>query len=200
MIDPFEPSSLIRYDRTRPELEELLLFSVCVAGKSAGTTVGAMEKLYGALGMRPGASPFRALRRALDADVDLPQVLRGCGFGCFNQRTRTLRALLDAGLDLRTCGVEELERIPGIGMKTARFFLLYSRPGVRVAVIDTHIRKYLALRGHEVPERGGLGRSAYLRLEAAFLREYDRRGARLSLPEFDLAIWSRYAVGRRKAA
>ena len=39
--------------------------------------------------------------------------------------------------------LEELLKIPGVGNKTARFFLMHSRPGFKGAVIDTHIHGWL---------------------------------------------------------
>lgn len=81
--------------------------------------------------------------------------------------------------------------IRGVGEKTSRYFLLHSRRDCgRIAVLDTHILKYLRHLGHIVPK--GLPKGAgYARLEALVIAAADSAG--MSMPDFDLAVWSHYA-------
>jgi hypothetical protein len=81
-------------------------------------------------------------------------------------------------LNLRTCTVADLEAVHGIGPKTARMFLLHSRPAQRVAVLDTHILAWLAQCGvADVPRSTPPAGKHYERLELAFLDLCDKAGA-----------------------
>jgi 3-methyladenine DNA glycosylase/8-oxoguanine DNA glycosylase len=81
----------------------------------------------------------------------------------------------------------ELEMIPGIGPKTARYFLMYTRPedADAWAAIDTHVKKYLA----ELGVRSG----KYEVLEAEFLSRAKVLG--MTSRELDDAVWAYYARG-----
>jgi hypothetical protein len=190
MIDPI---NMTQYDLSKPDLEEVILFCCAVAGKNALTTAKALDKFL--IGLRADCStlwdtegsPFVLLRCGWRHD--LAQRIKSCGMGCFNHRARTFLALAHSGLDLKTCTVEELEKIPGIGPKTSRYFLLHTRRDVRVAVLDTHILRYMSDLGHEVPRSTPTGKR-YLDLEQTFIGLADL--SQKSLAQFDLDIWNEY--------
>jgi thermostable 8-oxoguanine DNA glycosylase len=92
-----------------------------------------------------------------------------------------------ANLDLRTCSPAELEAIHGIGPKTARFFIIWTRQDARVAALDVHILRWMRNLGYDAPRQTPSGKR-YAVLEAAFLAEADRRG--LSPQALDAQIWS----------
>lgn len=194
MIDP---TKMTRYDLPNSELEEVILFCCAVAGKNALTTAKALDKFL--LGLREDCatlfcfdgSPFELIR--CESQDNLAQRIKSCGMGCFNHRARTFLALANSDLDLKKCTFQELEEIPGIGPKTSRFFLLHTRRDVELAVLDTHILRFMSDLGYQVPRSTPTGKK-YAQIERWFLREWrlDRRLSKKSLAEFDLAIWNRY--------
>jgi thermostable 8-oxoguanine DNA glycosylase len=93
-------------------------------------------------------------------------------------------------VNLKTCGPRDLEDIYGIGPKTARAFICWSRSDVSHAILDTHILKWLKQQGVDrVPKSTPTGIS-YMRLEKEFL---SRVPASMTPAEFDLSIWTSFA-------
>lgn len=184
MIDP---SDVIKYDRTDAELEEWWLFSCVVAGKTARTQARLLENFLVSLGF-PEASPFEGMRAAVTSGTLVDQ-LRASRLGQYNRLARCFEESLT--LNLRTDPVEAFERIHGVGAKTARMFVMHSRPNQRLAAIDTHILKFLKSRGYDVPAATPSGRK-YRELELVFLDLADEAG--LSPSDYDLEIWKSYAA------
>jgi len=182
MIDPTKISN---FNLTNYELEEVMLFWVLVAGKTAIRITKSLNAILNHLG---GATPFEKIRGA--GKENLPQVLKDNGVGCFNNKAKALWGLVNKGLNLRTCSVEELESVYGIGPKTARCFVIHSRPNAQYAALDTHILKFLRSKGYNVPKSTPTGKK-YRELEIIFLRYAEA----LDMPvaELDLAIWNKYA-------
>lgn len=195
MIDPIE---MTKYDLSRSKLEEVILFCCAVAGKNALTTAKVLDKFLIELKVEARyftdslKTPFDLIRHKtflFDGREKLAQKLKSCGMGCYNQRARSFYALAWSNLDLKKCSIEELEEIPGIGPKTSRFFLLHTRRNVRVAVLDTHILKFMRDLGHEVPRSTPTGKK-YLELERVFIGMAEC--SHKSLAQFDLDIWNEY--------
>lgn len=90
--------------------------------------------------------------------------------------------------------LEDLEAIPGIGPKTARCFLIHSRPDQQYAGLDTHVLKFLRDKGHEVPASTPTGKK-YKELEKVFLQYAAESG--MTVADFDLAIWNQYRSVKR---
>lgn len=183
-----DPENITRFDMDDRELELVLLFWVCAAGKNARVAAGNLDRL-----LRHGCelfgvkAPFSII---LGFGHGLPNVLREHGIGCYNNKARTMLELAGTGLDLKSCSVSALEGVKGIGPKTARCFIMHSRRGVRHAGLDTHCLKYMRERGVDVPKSTPSGRR-YLELENIFLGMADESG--LTVAEFDLEIWRRYS-------
>jgi thermostable 8-oxoguanine DNA glycosylase len=183
-----DPENITRFDLRDWELELVLLFWVCAAGKNARVAAGNLDRLlcrgrdlFGAEG------PFFIIQ---NYGANLPEALRNHGIGCYNNKSRTMLELASSGLDLKSCSVSDLEEVRGIGPKTARCFLMHSRRGVRHAGLDTHCLKYLRERGVDVPKSTPTGRR-YLELESIFLDMADESG--MTVAEFDLEIWRKYS-------
>lgn len=187
MIDP---QNIIQYNRTHKELEQLLFFCVCVAGKSASTIAPRVNDLTDGY-MTPWDYPKSLWEYLLFSSGDsLATILKNAGIGCFNQRQSTVMSLNANQLNLKTCTVSDLEGIFGIGPKTARFFLLSSRRNVKHAALDTHLLKWLKSQGIEnVPKSTPNGKQ-YARLEKEFLNRVPKNQ---TPAEFDLEIWKKYA-------
>jgi hypothetical protein len=137
MIDP---CNVTNRARSPAELEEFLLFCVVVAGKNADQQAGKLERFLG------GRSPFAFIRRS-DREGKLEERLRRVRLGKYSLLVRSFRQLAGSGIDLAACGWEELTRFPGIGLKTAKFFVLHSRGGEMHGVLDTHVLGWMRDNG-----------------------------------------------------
>ena len=183
------PDEITNYNRTKYELEEFMIFAICAAGKNANTTATILNKIF-AYCEKEGRSPlnYLGMRRYL------PQYLKRQGIGCYNNRTKTIRALnykVWTSVDfLETATLEELEEIHGIGPKTSRFFLMHSRPNQRYAALDTHILKELNAQGVPAPKSTPAYGRRYKQLEQEFVRLADV--AQMSVADYDLFVWKKW--------
>jgi len=116
-------------------LEEFLLFCVVVAGKNADQQARKLEVFLG------GREPFRFIRSL--GPGELAAGLRRVKLGKYTLLTESFRRLAAAGLDLRRCAWQDLTLFPGIGIKTAKFFVQHSRPDEMHAVLDTHVLAWM---------------------------------------------------------
>jgi thermostable 8-oxoguanine DNA glycosylase len=186
-----DPQNIVR-NYTDEELQELLIFCVCVAGKSAATIAPRVDKLFKFLQVHTGGDCPLDYSYALP--LDLWSVLQDLGIGCYRMKATAIKEVAELisynELNLRTCTVEELEAIHGIGPKTAKAFIMWSRPNEQHAILDTHILKWMKEQGIEnVPKSTPTGKN-YARLEQEFL---SRVPDGMTPAEFDLQIWKGYA-------
>jgi len=179
---------ITNFNSTDNELQEVILFWICVAGKNADTTARNLDRLLSGI---DGNTPFEKIKKV--GAEKLPQTLKKFGIGCYNNKARALWEIVNSNLDLRTCSVENLEGIYGIGPKTARCFIIHSRPDAKCAGLDTHILKFLRSKGHDVPKSTPSSKKQYKELEELFLKYTEESGQ--SVAEFDLGIWRYYAYG-----
>lgn len=183
MIDP---TRITNFNLSIPELEEVLLFWVCAAGKNAMTAARGLEGVLRDLNGH--SQPFKSILR-FGADY-LGDILKKNGIGCYNNKSKTFWQLADSGLDLKTCGLDDLQGIYGIGPKTARCFIMHSRKDARCAGLDTHALKFMRDLGYDVPSSTPTGRR-YLEIEKQFLKLVDL--AAMPVAELDLLIWRVYS-------
>jgi thermostable 8-oxoguanine DNA glycosylase len=185
-INMITTENFTNYNRTQEELEELLIFSIMVANKPADRTAKVVDKL---LKFSRAKTPFGKIR-SLIKQGRLEQCLRNVRAGQYQRISRGLKDLVGSNLDLKNCSIQCLENIYGIGPKTSRMFILHTRPKQKIAVLDTHILKYLKTLGHIVPKSTPIGKK-YLELENKFLdhaKQLDR-----DVADLDLEIWKSYA-------
>ena len=183
MIDP---QKITDYDRTDSELEELLLFAAAVTGKTA---VVIAKQLDNFLRYGPAdRSPFEKVKWMIK-NGKLDFYLRNSSIGQYTRLNKAYREIVK--LNPRTCTVNELEDVHGIGPKTARFFLLHSRRNQRIAALDTHMMTFLREKGYTKLENTPSSRKKYAELEAVFITEADKAGK--SVADFDLSIWNKYS-------
>lgn len=185
-------TEITKYDRTNVEAEEFALFCLAVAGKNANQTALALERF---LSRRlPEQGPF-AFIREVDSLSGLRELLVEARLSPYGTRERGFRALASSGLNLRTCTPQDLEAIPGIGPKTARFFVMHSRAGQEHAILDTHILKWLREQGLTTAPKTTPTGHMYASWEQSYLArargEARRRG--ITLADLDLMIWKHYA-------
>jgi hypothetical protein len=169
------------------DIQAFAVFCMCVAGKNGARTERAVEAL---LDRRGGDGVFAWIRLMAEAGL-LEGELRKAGIGQYRKLVRGLSELVNSGLDLRACTVDDLEAIHGIGPKTSRYFLMRTRDGVRHAALDTHILKWLRDMGYAVPKSTPQSRTRYRELEGLYLAEADR--LHLDPAELDRAIWATYS-------
>jgi len=136
MIDP---NRVTKTGRTQEELEEFLLFCVVVAGKNADQQAAKLERFLA--GRRPFAHILSSGR-----DGSLGSRLREVRLGKYTLLARSFLELARSGADLGACTWEDLTRFPGIGIKTAKFFILHSRPNEMHGVLDTHVLAWMSER------------------------------------------------------
>lgn len=184
-----DPRYVTNYNRSEEELESFLLFAVSVAGKTAKQISKALNHFLNGEEWKCdiSSSPFFttpfALIRYMYAENILEQHIRQSRLGQHNKLKRAFTEISFSEIDLNVCSVSELEQIHGIGKKTSRFFILHTRPNVRIACIDTHIKKWLSELGYKSKK--------YETLEAAFLDEADKRCRNYA--ELDLELWNYYS-------
>jgi thermostable 8-oxoguanine DNA glycosylase len=137
----FNPQSPISYDRTDAQLEELILFLVAVAGKNAETTAKLLDKFF--YTDTAEVSPFMQIKGMDTVTGMVMERIKKAGFGCHTRLTKGFLQLAYSKLDLRNCSLDELMEIHGVGRKSASCFLAWTRKDVKVAMLDTHLLKYL---------------------------------------------------------
>lgn len=197
------PTAVTDFNRSNPALEEFLLFGIAVAGKDSDQTAEALERF---LSRRPAKetfppqytqSPF-AYIRTLDGAGLLRSELEHARLSPYGQRERSFRAVAYSGLNLRTCTADDLQAIPGIGPKTARFFLIHTRPDGGGAALDTHILRWMRdMTGDQSIPKATPPVSTYGKWEKLFLDLVAASMPGMNLGEADLLIWTAYS-GRGK--
>lgn len=207
MIDP---TSVICYNRNPWELEEFLMFCILVAGKNAKTTARLQEELlnYCQLHQKRKMGPFELIYETFKFSKQnsvfvLPSLackMKGIGFGCYNLKAKSLWMMAERiheGLDISKCSVEDLESVIGIGPKTARFFLVFSRPDQNdIAVLDTHVLRFLREEHNvECPMQTPSGRK-YKEIESKYVEIVKKSG--MTMAQYDLNIWKIYSQNKKR--
>jgi endonuclease III len=179
-----DPLNVTDYARSQDELEQFWIFCVVVAGKNADQTAGKVARLLA--GRLPRQTPLEYLK---SLGPSLRSALMACRTGQYRRIGRALCESFD--LDLRTAPVEVLQALYGVGPKTARFFVLHTRPESRVAVLDTHILKWLKqLRVKNLPEHTPGSLARYLQIESLAIGAMERAFPGMSLAQADLHVWA----------
>ncbi len=188
MIDPNDVTDPAR---TPAGLEEFLLFCVVVAGKNADQQAAKLERFLG------GRRPFAHIRSS-DREGLLEARLREVRLGKYALLCRSFRELAHSGADLGSCTWEELTRFPGIGIKTAKFFVLHSRPAEMHGVLDTHVLAWMREHwegagrgGPRVPGHSPQEPRAYRFWETVYfgMVAARRHGGAVDWAKFDLDLW-----------
>jgi hypothetical protein len=187
-----DATDVTKYDRTEYELEEFLLFCISVAGKTAKHISVALDRFLECKDEYPVVKKYSPFSKIiyLHGENRLLGAIQDSGLGQHTKLTKSFIEVAHSFIDLSMCTVEDLEDFHGIGPKTARYFILHSRPNQRIACLDTHLLKWLGDRGYDVPKSTPSGKR-YAELEQVFLKEADEMGVDPAV--LDLSIWNNYS-------
>jgi len=194
-----DPNDITNFNRTPAQLEEFWLFGLVVQGKTAKVQAKKLELTLGRMAahidwgvcldwQKEGYRPFDMIQHK-HSSVRL--AMEWAKLGCYNRMERAFTESANELKDvLDIAPLEMLEEIHGVGPKTARMFMLHSRPHQRLAVLDVHILRWLTAKGYDVPSATPSSQRRYVEMEGWFLDECDNIG--VSPAALDLAIWSEY--------
>ena len=193
------PTTITNYNRTEAELEEFLLFAILVAGKKAEMQAKKLDSFLFQSGLCK-MTPFEAIEHLLKlgesryytiGNNPLVICMKGHKLGQYKRLYNAFKGILKFKGNLKNVTIEQLESVNGIGPKTARFFILHSRPDAKVAVLDTHILKWLNEKGYKVP-KATPPKKKYGEIEKLFLTEAINH--QMTPADLDLSIWKSYAT------
>jgi len=192
MIDP---TKITNYNRTEAELEEFLMFAILVAGKGAGQQTKKLHDFLYQQGLTNDASingwtPFQEIEHLWKNNLLLDRMAH-FRLGQYNRIESAFKGILDFKGRLKSVTIEELESIKGIGSKTARFFILHSRPDANVAVLDTHILKWMSEKGYKSIPKATPPKKKYAEIEKLFLQEAIIH--QMTPADLDLQVWKSFS-------
>ena len=189
IIVSIDQYNITNYQRTPTELMEFLLWTTVVAGKRSDIQTKKFNELF-------AKTTTKKLLNSHGRHIQAQ--LRKVGIGQYNRIYKCwdyIRRNISPG-HLRTITREELVEVPGIGLKTASFFIAHSRPFAEVAVLDTHILSYLATEYKDlryfIPASTPQKPSDYRIWEALFLGTACQLG--ISAAELDTHVWQSLAA------
>tara|TARA_B000000557_G_scaffold77247_1_gene61869 strand:- start:16061 stop:16654 length:594 start_codon:yes stop_codon:yes gene_type:complete len=196
MIDP---KKVTDYNRNEWQLQEFLIYCICVAGKKSEIESPKVRKFCTDPRFGFGLTPFQLIRKLLSVSSvegdGLMQHLKKHKIAPYQQRYNSFKdivTLLDK--DLREVTIDELQEVRGISTKTSRFFLTHSREDFDEPVLDTHILRFLSDFGYnDVPKSTPQNPKVYERLSKLF-RSIARFEGK-SVTDFDLEVWTKYSYG-----
>jgi thermostable 8-oxoguanine DNA glycosylase len=194
MIDPY---NITNYNRTQNELEEFLLLCIVVAGKTAYIQAQKLNEFLSSVNTRlmmpENINPFQTLKSA-DQHGILFEEIKKAKLGQYKKINSGFKYIVEKEYNLNRMTPDILEKIPGVGMKTSRFFLLHSDIFYKdkIAVLDTHILKFIKENIDErAPKSTPVIPLTYRYWEDLFLKWCGNMNK--DTAEFDLETWKSYA-------
>ena len=192
-----DPYNITNYNRNENELECFLLFCIVVAGKTAYIQARKLDEFLNSINSRlmmpEHIGPFQSLKSADQHGILLEEIHKA-KLGQYKKIYKAFKYLLENKYDLKKTTPEILEDIPGVGMKTSRFFLLHSDIRYKniIAILDTHILKFIRDNiDNRAPKSTPTIRVTYKYWQDVFLYwcEVNNKDA----ADFDLEVWKSYA-------
>lgn len=194
LIDPY---NITNYNRTEEELQLFLLFCIVVAGKTAYIQAQKLSEMLQSINIRlmmpEHILPFQSIKSAEQHGI-LMEEIQKAKLGQYRKIYSAFKYITENEYNLRTTTTDQLELIPGVGMKSSRFFLLHSDINWknRIAILDTHILKFIKENiDNRAPKSTPTIKVTYKYWEDLFL--YWCEVNKKNVAEFDLDIWKSYA-------
>ena len=192
-----DPYNITNYDRTKDELECFLLFCIVVAGKTAYIQARKLDEFLTSINKRlmmpEHVNPFQSLKSAEQHGILMEEILKA-KLGQYKKIYNGFKYITEHEYDLTRMTPDLLECIPGVGMKTSRFFLLHSDKNYKdiIAILDTHILKFIKENiDDRAPKSTPTIRVTYKYWEDLFL--YWCQCNNKNVADFDLEVWKSYA-------
>ena len=196
------PKKVTDYNRNQSQLQEWLLYCICVAGKRSEIESPKVRKFILDKRFGFGLKPFELIRKLLSvSSVEMDGLKQHLHKYKIAPYTMRYNSFVDAVTllpdDLSEVTIDDLQKVRGISTKTSRFFLTHSREDFDEPVLDTHILRYLKDVGYDVPDSTPQNPSVYAKISEIFKRLANFEGK--SVTDFDLEVWTEYSYGLTKA-
>lgn len=176
---------------TKHERERFLIHAILVAGKSA--TFGATKTELLLMGAGPDG-PFDYIRR-LKREGRLRAVIEETKTGNYTKVEAAFNDIAESTIDVETCKYEDLRKIHGVGPKTARYFLMYTREDTDdeyAVALDRHTLHWLRDCGYKkAPLSTPQDEDEYLFWARAFVNEARKAG--MTVRQADTHAWNKFA-------
>ena len=192
-----DPYNITKYNRTEAELECFLLFCIVVAGKTAYIQARKLDEFLTSVNKRlmmpEHVNPFQSLKSAEQHGILMEEILKA-KLGQYKKIYNGFKYITEHEYDLTRMTPYLLECIPGVGMKTSRFFLLHSDKNYKdiIAILDTHILKFIKENiDDRAPKSTPTIRVTYKYWEDVFLYWCECNDKNVA--DFDLEVWKSYA-------
>jgi len=185
------PAEVTNYNRTQYELEEFILFCINVAGKKSSIEAPKLEVfIQRAKDITKESTPFNCIRKLIKLGR-LNEIMHWAKLSPYAQRYNSYFDVIRIK-DLRAVTLNRLLKVPGIGLKTARFFLSHSRQYFDEPMLDTHILRFLRDQGYvDAPKKTPSNENTYLYFANIF--KHIARQLGKSVTDLDLEIWKEYS-------
>ena len=185
------PAEVTNYNRTQSELEEFILFCINVAGKKSAIEAPKLEVfIERAKDITKESTPFNCIRKLIKLGR-LNEIMHWAKLSPYSQRFNSYVSVVTIK-DLQTVTLNRLLQVPGIGLKTARFFLSHSREDFDEPMLDTHILRFLRDQGYaDAPKSTPTNENTYHYFANIFKNIARQLGK--SVTDLDLEIWKQYS-------
>jgi len=185
------PAEVTNYNRTQSELQEFILFCINVAGKKSSIEAPKLEVfIQRAKDITKETTPFNCIKKLIKLGR-LNEIMHWAKLSPYAQRYSSYVAVSKIK-DLQTVSLNRLLQVPGIGLKTARFFLSHSREDFDEPMLDTHILQFLRDQGYtDAPKSTPSNENTYFYFANIFKNIARQLGK--SVTDLDLQIWKQYS-------
>jgi len=185
------PAEITNYNRTQYQLQEFILFGINVAGKKSSIEAPKLEVfIERAKNITKETLPFNCIRKLIKLGR-LNEIMHWAKLSPYAQRYNSYVAVSKIK-DLQSVSLNRLLQVPGIGLKTARFFLSHSREDFDEPMLDTHILRYLRDQGYaDAPKSTPSNENTYYYFANIFKNIARQLGK--SVTDLDLEIWKQYS-------
>ena len=197
MMTKIDPYNITKFDRTEEELQLFLLFCIVVAGKTAYIQAEKLEQFLCSVNKRlmlpDNVNPFQTIKSAEQHGI-LFEEIKLAKLGQYKKIYSGFKFITQIDYNLSKMTPQILEKIPGIGMKSSRFFLLHSDTFYKdkIAILDTHILKFIKENiDDKAPKSTPVIPITYIFWEDMFL-SWCRKNNK-NVADFDLEVWKSYA-------